>query len=77
MKKLWFIFVIMLIISNSIYSMTKNDYEKKFKEVETLIQKQNPKSALKIIEELKIEAKKENNKEQYLKSLILSIKKRA
>lgn len=74
MKKLWFIFVIMLIISNSIYSMTKNDYEKKFKEVETLIQKQNPKSALKIIEELKIEAKKENNKEQYLKSLILSIK---
>ena len=49
------------------------NYNSKFKEAESLIAKGNPKSAAKLLDEIKSSAKKEGNSQYYIKSLLMYI----
>ena len=76
MKKTFIIFslfsTLLLLISPSIFA--SYNYNSKFKEAESLLEKQNPKSALAVVAEIKEQALKDKNKEQYIKSILFYIK---
>ena len=76
MKKKFIIFslfsTLLLLISPSIFA--SYNYNSKFKEAESLLEKQNPKSALAVVAEIKEQALKDKNKEQYIKSILFYIK---
>ena len=75
MKRLPFTALVMLITvlffaGNIPENRSNSGFEKKWKEVETLKKKGLPKSALKIVDNIYREAKKEDNKPQLIKALI-------
>lgn len=63
---------LLILISSSLFA--SYNYDAKFKEAEFLLGKQNPKSALAVVAEIKEQALKDKNKEQYIKGVLFYIK---
>ncbi len=72
MKK--YITLVIFTLSNLTYMSGQNDFKAEWKEVETFDQKGLPKSALEVVEKIFTAAKKENNDNQLIKSMLYKAK---
>jgi len=71
------IFLSLILLTGIITAMGQNNYENEWKEVESLVNKGLPQSALQTVEKIYSAAKDENNAPQFLKASIYRIKLQA